>query len=79
MLVQELIDVLKALPPDAEVRICVPGNMRDTRMRATLWHPVTTALLGYIRGPSGRFIAKLPKPSLKPTPGLIVSLETDVT
>jgi hypothetical protein len=40
MLVQELIDVLKA---------------------------------------SGRFLAKLPKPSLKPTPGLIVSLETDVT
>lgn len=81
MKVKELIDLLKTFPPDADARIFVPGVIPFvTRRRANLWHPVTSARLGYIRGPSGRFIAKMPKlprHGKEQVPGLVVSLETD--
>ena len=80
MTVAELIEKLKTLPPDAEVRIFVPGvEPFESYARADLWHPVTRTRLGYIRGPSGRFIAKLPKPrpGKEQTPTLVVSLEPD--
>jgi len=81
MKVQELIDLLKTFPPDAEARIFVPGVEPFVNYaRAPLWHPVTGARLGYIRGARGRFISKMPKtPPIfrEKIPGLIVSLETD--
>jgi hypothetical protein len=81
MKVQELIDLLKTFPPDADARLFVPGVEPFVNYaRANLWHPVTGARLGYIIGPSGRFVRKMPKlprHGKEQVPGLIVSLETD--